>query len=89
MPTRLHPPEPSGFDKHVDMGRRTVAVLGKNLHQDVVQIAQAKAEHRKIDPIAAAGLDHPLQILVAGRPEVEIAIGRQAFALRTYGFSLV
>ena len=63
--------------QRIDVSRHAIAVLRQRLHQPVVVIAVAEAEHGQVNAGLPLGLDEALQLLGIGDADVEIAIGRQ------------
>ncbi len=63
--------------ERVDIGGRAVAVLRQRLHQAVIVVAAAEAEHGEEDAALAARFDEALQVLVARRADIEVAVRRQ------------
>ena len=73
----------------VDIGGGAVAVLGQRLHQRVVVVAHAEAEHREEDSLAALALDEALQLVPVGDADVEVAVGRQDHPIDPVGIEIL
>src|SRR5690606_13344504 len=65
----------AGFAERIDVSGNAVAVLRQRLHQGVVVVAAAEAEHRKVDAGVALTLDEVLEFLRIVDANVEVAIG--------------
>ena len=73
----------------VDIGGGAVAVLRERLHQRVVVIAHAEAEHGEEHALAALALDIALQLVRVGDADIEIAVGGEDDAVDAIGIEIL